>query len=61
MEHKALIHAQVKHQLHRLYGVVPANGIAREVSLAHAANNVPDPPAISDGGSEGQIQKILAR
>jgi hypothetical protein len=61
MEHQALVHAQVKRQLHRLYSVVPAIGIAREVGLAHAANNVPDPSAISDGGSEGQKQKIAAR
>ena len=61
MEHKALIHAQVKRQLHHLYSVVPAIGIAREVGLAHAANNVPYPLAISDGGNEGQNQEIAAR
>jgi hypothetical protein len=57
---KAVVHAERQRHLQRLQSVVAAIGITRIIGLAHAADEMPRPAAIADGGGKGEEQQIAA-
>ena len=57
---KCVLHAEIERRLHRLDRLVAAIGIAGEIRLAHAADDMAHAPPIGQRGREGEEQKIAA-
>src|ERR1700689_4891670 len=60
MQNKPCFHAEIERRLKRLDGVVPAVGISRKIRLAHPADDMLEPPAISHTGGKGQEKNVAA-
>ena len=56
----AAVHAERERDLHRLDGVVAAVGIAGEIGLAHAGDQVLGAAAIGERAGEGEERQIAA-
>ena len=60
VQYEGSIHAEVEGHLQRLDRIVATVGIAGEIGLAHAADQVADVAPPGDGGGEGEEQEIAA-
>src|ERR1700722_15654853 len=60
MQNEPCFHAEIERRLKRLDRVVPAVGISRKIRLAHPANDMLEPPAISHTGGKGQEENVAA-
>src|SRR5579883_1806517 len=60
LERQPRVHTEIDCRLQRLDGVVAAIGIAGEIGLAHAANDMLEAALVGDDGGEGEEDEIAA-
>ena len=60
MNHETALHAEIERELHGFDRVVAAVGIAGEIGLAHAGDQMLDPAPIGERARERQEREVAA-